>query len=82
MYGEKLELITRQCCVCGKHVAMRVDMDDLARHLGGTFVQDSFVRRDGTPYLSDSERELFPACSGVCADCYSLLCLSDRLAYN
>jgi hypothetical protein len=82
MYGEKLELITLQCCVCKQWVALRVDKDDLDRHRCGVFVQHAFVRRDGRPYLSASERELFPACSGVCASCYSLLCPSDPLAYD
>jgi hypothetical protein len=60
VYAEKLDLITLQCCVCKKFVALRVDRDDLDRHVrDGIFVQHAFVRRDGTPYLSSSERELF-----------------------
>ena len=83
MFGEKLELITLRCCVCKTWHALRVDRDDLDRHLrDGVFVQHAFVRRDGRPYLSAAERELFPACSGVCGSCYSLLCPSDRLAYS
>lgn len=82
MYGEKLELITLQCCVCKQWVALRVDKDDLDRHRHGVFVQHAFVHRDGTPYLSAAERELFPACSGLCGSCYSLLCPSDKLAYS
>jgi hypothetical protein len=83
MYGENLDLITMRCCVCKTWLALRVDKDDLDRPLrDGVFVQHAFVRRDGTPYLSAAERELFPACSGTCESCYALLCPSDRLAYN
>jgi hypothetical protein len=83
MHGAKLELITLRCVNCGKWVALRVDPDDLDRHLRhGVFVQDAFIDRDGTPYLSPSERELFPACSGVCSSCWDLLCPSDKLAYS
>ncbi len=83
MYGEKLELITLRCCVCKQWVALRVDPEDLARHVrDGVYVQDAFINADGRPYLSAAERELFPACSGTCEACYSLLCSSDRLAYN
>jgi hypothetical protein len=83
MYGENLDLITMRCCVCKTWFALRVDKDDLDRHLrDGVFVQHAFVRRDGNPYLSAAERELFPACSGTCESCYALLCPSDRLAYN
>ena len=77
MFGEKRDLvITRRCCVCLKHVALRVDAEDLDRHeKHGIFVQYAF------PYLSAAEREIFPACSGVCPDCYGLLCPSDPIAY-
>ena len=81
MYGTNLQLITLQCCVCQQWVALRVDPDDLDRYVkGGVFVQHAFVTRDGKPYLSASERELF--ITAVCGECYSLLCPSDRLAYN
>jgi hypothetical protein len=61
MHGAKLELITLRCVNCGRWVALRVDPGDLDRHLRhGVFVQDAFIDRDGTPYLSPSERELFP----------------------
>jgi len=51
------------------------------RHVrGGVYVQHAFVDRNGKPYLSAAERELFPACSGVCASCWKLLCPSDKLA--
>ena len=82
MFGEKLKLTTMQCCVCEKWIALRVDPDDLELHMKhGVFVQDAFVDRKGRPYLSAAERELFPACSGVCAACWSLLCPSDPRAY-
>jgi hypothetical protein len=29
MFGEKPELITKQCCVCKKMIPLRVDRDDL-----------------------------------------------------
>jgi hypothetical protein len=82
LYGENLQAITRRCVCCGKHVAMRVDPEDVARHAAGVFVQHAFVRRDGTPYLTSAEREMFPACSGVCAACWGLLCPSSPLAYS
>jgi hypothetical protein len=82
VYGTNLQLITKQCCVCRAWVALRVDPDDLKRHVeGGVFVQHAFIGRDGKSYLSSSERELF--LSGVCGECWSLLCPSgDPLAYN
>ena len=82
MYGEKRELVVRQCCVCLKHVALRVDKEDLDRHeKDGIFVQHAFVDRNGKSYLSEIEREIFPGCSGCCPGCYGLLCPSDPLAY-
>jgi hypothetical protein len=81
MYGEHRKLITKQCVNCGKWTALRVDPDDLDRHLHhGVFVQHAFVGRDGKPYLSPSERELF--LSKCCSDCWSLLCSSNPMAYN
>lgn len=64
MFGENRKLITLRCCVCKTWVAIRVDPDDLERHLRhGVFVQDAFIDRDGTPYLSPSERT-FPCVFG------------------
>jgi hypothetical protein len=81
MYGENLELITRQCCVCRRWFALRVDKDDLARHLRhGVYVQNAFTNRAGKPYLDADQRELF--ISKLCSDCWALLCPSSRLAYN
>jgi hypothetical protein len=81
MYGENLELITRQCVVCGRWFALRVDKDDLDRHLlDGVYVQDAFANRAGKPYLDADQRELF--ISKLCSDCWALLCPSSRLAYN
>lgn len=81
MFGEKLELIAMQCCVCKKMTALRVDPDDLDRHRKhGIFVQYAFVDREGKPYLTPAERELF--ISKCCDDCWHLLCPSDKLAYN
>ena len=60
MLGQKLKLITLLCCVCQKWTALRVDSDDLERHTKqGVFVQHAFVDRDGRPYLTAAERELF-----------------------
>ena len=81
MFGTNLELITVRCVCCKKHVALRVDRDDLARHVrDGVFVQDAFVGRDGKPYLTPDERELF--LSGVCGDCWPLLCPLSPLSYS
>jgi len=43
-------------------------------------VQHAFVDRDGQPYLTPAERELF--LSGVCNECWCVLCPSDPMAYN
>jgi hypothetical protein len=90
MFGEKLKLTTMRCCVCGKMVALRVDPEDVARVRGpenpdGVLVQHAFVRRDGTPYLTADERELFIPVEqggGTCLGCWKLLCPSSKLAYN
>jgi hypothetical protein len=81
MFGEKLQLITKRCCVCKKMVAMRVDPEDLHAHAHhNVFVQDAFINKNGKPYLDSSERELF--ISAVCRHCWSLLCPSDPMAYS
>jgi len=80
VFGEKLQLITKQCCVCKKMVALRVDPEDIARYERGVFAQNALVRRDGKPYLTPAERELF--LSECCEDCWRLLCPDDELAYN
>ena len=80
MFGEKLQLITKQCCVCKKWTALRVDPDDLERHRKGLFVQHAFVDPMGRPYLTPVEQELF--LSECCNDCWNLLCPSDEPAYN
>lgn len=75
MHGSNRELITVQCCVCKRWVALRVDKDDLAavQH-GKALIQDA------CPYLSADERELF--LTGTCRACWDLLCPADRLAYS
>ena len=79
MYGtRRTELILIRCRVCGRWLAVRVDPDDLALHAAGVFVQHAFVDRDGTPYLSPAERELF--ISACCGSCWALLC-ADPNAY-
>lgn len=81
MFGENLELITKQCCVCKKMIVLRVDRDDLDNHVQyGVCVQHAFVDRMGRPYLTAFERELFV--SECCSDCWHLLCPTDKLAYN
>jgi hypothetical protein len=73
--------VTIKCRRCRKWVAVRVDPDDLGRHLHhGFYVQHAFVDRDGKPYLTSSERELF--LSSLCSRCWDLLCPSDKLAYS
>jgi hypothetical protein len=67
LHGTNLtEVIALRCVVCGKFVAVRIDPVDLRRHHEGLFVQFAF------PYLDASLRELF--ISGVCPDCWDLLC--------
>jgi hypothetical protein len=84
MHGRNLStLITLRCVVCGRHVAIRLDADDLERHLDGVFVQDAFTNENGVPYLSPAERELF--ITAVCGSCWSLLCpdpITQPTAYN
>lgn len=80
MFGERLQLITKQCCVCRKFVALRLDPEDLERHNEGVFVQHAFVNRLGAAYLTAAECELFV--SGCCDSCWRMLCPSDPLAYN
>jgi hypothetical protein len=82
MYGENRDrLITIRCCVCGRWTAIRLDPDDFYSHVrNGVLVQCAFADRNGKPYLSESQRELL--ISAVCGNCWSLLCPSDKLAYN
>lgn len=81
MYGTNLQVIALRCCVCRQWVALRVDMDDLGRHLhNGVCVQHAFVDRDGLPHLTAAERELF--LSNVCDSCWHLLCSSNPLDYS
>ena len=83
MHGTNLQLIVLRCCVCRKWIALRVDPDDLERHANGMFVQFAFTGRNGTPYLSPAERELF--ISACCGTCWDLLCvdpITHPTAYN
>jgi hypothetical protein len=83
MYGTNLQLVTKQCCVCHKWIALWVDPDDLERHSAGLFAQLAFARRDGLTYLDASLRELF--ITGVCPDCWDLLCpdpITHPTSYN
>ena len=81
MHGRNLStLITLRCVVCGRHVAIRLDADDLERHRDGVFVQDAFTNENGVPYLSPAERELF--ITAVCGSCWPLLVSSNPLDYD
>ena len=80
MFGENLKLIAVQCIVCRTFIAMRLDEEDLARHNAGVLVQVAFTDRAGVPYLNAGERELF--ISGVCNECWPLLCPASPLEYN
>ena len=71
MQGRNLStVITLRCVVWGRHVALRLDADDLERHRAGVLVQDAFADENGVPYLSAAERELF--ITATCGDCYAL----------
>ena len=79
MFGEKkTKLVLVECTYCHKIQVVRIDPDDGERHANGVFVQFAFVDRDGTPYLSPAERELF--ISACCGSCWDLLC-ADPNAY-
>jgi Na+-translocating ferredoxin:NAD+ oxidoreductase RnfC subunit len=82
VYGaKKTRLVTIRCACCRRWQAVRVDPEDLHAHKHhNVTAQDAFITKNGKPYLDCRERELF--ISAVCGDCYSLLCPSDRLAYN
>ena len=80
MFGEKRELMTMTCVACKKQVAMRVDPEDVQKHVEGMFVQHAFADRDGKPYLDPAERELW--ISGVCNDCWAALCPPDPASYS
>jgi len=84
MHGRNLStVITLRCVVCGRHVALRLDADDLERHRAGVLVQVAFADEHGVPYLSAAERELF--ISATCGDCYASLCadpITHPEAYN
>jgi Na+-translocating ferredoxin:NAD+ oxidoreductase RnfC subunit len=82
VFGENRDqLTTIRCRVCEKWTAIRLDPDDFYRHVrDGVFVQHAFADRDGKPYLTAAERELF--ITAVCGSCYSLLCPSNKFAYN
>lgn len=84
MHGRNLStVITLRCVVCGRHVAVRLDADDLERHQNGVLVQVAFANQNGVPYLSAAERELF--ITATCGDCYALLCpdpVAHTDAYN
>jgi hypothetical protein len=80
MYGDNRELITKGCIVCKKQVAMRVDSEDVQRFNEGMFVQHAFADRNGVPYLTPGERELW--IEELCEECWYLLCPADPLAYN
>jgi hypothetical protein len=81
MYGDNLELITKTCITCKKQFAMRVDPDDVQRFNDGMFVQHAFAGRDGVPYLTPGERQLWLD-DQLCEECWYLLCPKDPLAYN
>jgi hypothetical protein len=82
MFGDnRSRLLTIRCVTCGRWVAIRVDVDDLRRHVrDGIRVQHAFVDGAAKPYLSAAEREMFV--SRVCGDCWIALCPSDKLAYS
>jgi hypothetical protein len=81
MYGDNRELITKTCVVCKKQIVMRVDPEDVQRFNEGMFVQHAFADRNGVPYLTPEERQLWLD-EAVCKGCWNHLCPADPLAYN
>jgi len=47
MFGENLQLITKQCRLCKRWFALRADPEDIQRHLNVMFVQHAFTDRRG-----------------------------------
>jgi hypothetical protein len=82
MFGEKRTRLVTICCeCCHRWQVVRVDPEDLHVHKHhGIYAQDAFINRDGTPYLSSGDRELF--ISSLCPGCWDALCPSDKLAYS
>jgi hypothetical protein len=84
MHGQnKTKLILIRCHLCKRWVVVRVDPDDLQRHLDGVFVQFAFTDKSGRPYLTAAERELF--ITACCGSCWDLLCfdpIAHPTAYN
>ncbi len=80
MFGEILKPVAVQCVVCRTWIAMRLDEEDLACHRAGVLVQVAFTDQAGVPYLNAGERELF--ISGVCNECWPLLCPASQLEYD
>jgi len=78
MHGANLSIVAVQCVVCKKFVAIRVDLEDLARWRAGAHAQDAM------PYVSCADRELL-CLSKVCPACWDLLCpdpITHPTAYN
>jgi len=80
MFGEHRELVTKTCVTCHKPVAMRVDPEDVQRHLDGMYAQHAFADRAGRTYLTPAEAEMW--ISGLCGPCWDLLCPADPEAYS
>jgi hypothetical protein len=84
MFGERLDkLVCIRCRICGRFTAIRLDPEDLDRHVNGVFVQYAFANRNGKPYLDAGERELL--ISRLCPEDWELLCpdpITHPFAYN
>ena len=69
MYGEKKQFTALKCRYCLNEVGVFVDPEDIERHERGELVQRAFADRNGVPYLTAAERELFV--SKMCGKCWN-----------
>jgi len=82
MFGDKKETVRLDCSVCHKPQFIMVDLEDVERAMAerSKNVMGVFVDREGKPYVTPAEAEMF--ISKTCDNCWKLLCPDDDLAYN
>ena len=73
MYGEKRELITFECSICGASCLVWIDREDMERAKLGLSVEHAFANRKNQTYLTCVERGLL--IHGHCRACQKVLAL-------